>query len=100
MTAEELMRSRYSAFVLGDVDWLRASWHPSTRPRRIHVSSDDRWRGLRVVSAEGGPLDDEGRVHFVAEVERDGATVRLEELSRFVRLEGRWVYLDGEAGGG
>lgn len=94
------MRSRYSAFVLGDGDWLRESWHPSTRPGRIHLSADDRWLGLRVVSAEGGPFDDQGRVHFVAEVERDGTTVRLEERSRFVRHDGRWVYLDGEVGPG
>ncbi|MEM9034139.1 MAG: YchJ family metal-binding protein [Actinomycetota bacterium] len=95
LTAEELMRSRYSAFVVGDVAWLRDSWAPSSRPKRIHVSADDRWLGLTVVEAHGGPFDDTGRVHFIAEVERDGTTVRLEERSRFVRHEGRWVYLDG-----
>lgn len=89
------MRSRYSAFVVGDEAWLRTSWHPSTRPRRIHVSEEDRWLGLTVVSARGGPLDAEGVVHFVAEVERSGAVTRLEERSRFVRHGGAWVYLDG-----
>ena len=92
------MRSRYSAFVLGEESWLRRSWHPSTRPSRIHTSANDRWLGLTVVSAAGGPFDDEGHVHFVAEVERGGSVTRLEERSRFVRHDGRWVYLDGELG--
>ncbi|MEM9713265.1 MAG: YchJ family metal-binding protein [Actinomycetota bacterium] len=95
LTAEELMRSRYTAFVVGDADWLRASWHPSTRPRRVHVSADDEWLGLTVLAADGGPFDDEGAVHYVAEVRRDAAVTRLEERSRFVRHDGSWVYLDG-----
>lgn len=89
------MRSRYTAFVLGDESWLRRSWHPSTRLRRIHVSGDDEWLGLTIVSARGGPLDDEGVVHFVAEVRRGDAVTRLEERSRFTRHDGAWVYLDG-----
>ena len=89
------MRSRYTAFVLGDESWLAASWDPSTRPARIHVSDDDEWLGLTVVSARGGALDQEGVVHFVAEVRRGGAVIRLEERSRFRRHDGAWVYLDG-----
>lgn len=89
------MRSRYTAFVVGDESWLRASWHPSTRPRQIHLSTDDEWLGLTVLSAQGGPLDQEGVVHFVAEVRRGEAVTRLEERSRFRRHDGVWVYLDG-----
>lgn len=93
-TAEELMRSRYCAFAVGDVHWLAESWHPDSRPRTIHVVPEDRWLGLTIVATEaGGPLDDEGEVHFVAEVERNGVRRRVEERSAFVRHEGRWVYL-------
>ncbi len=89
------MRSRYSAFVLGDEAWLAASWDPSTRPEQIHVSDEDEWLGLTVLAARGGPLDQEGVVHFVAEVRRAGTVTRLEERSRFRRHAGAWVYLDG-----
>jgi len=88
-TAEELMRSRYSAFAVGDAAYLLATWHPSTRPRRLDLG-DTRWRRLEVLSASGGLLDTEGRVHFRAYA-NDGV---MEERSRFVRSERRWMYLD------
>src|SRR4051794_32684662 len=70
-TAEALMRSRYSAFVLGDVPYLERSWHPSTRPRRVTVDPAQRWTGLDVVASEdGGPVDEAGIVEFVAHFER------------------------------
>src|SRR5689334_8384056 len=53
-TAELLMRSRYSAFVVEDRDYLRATWDPGTRPRRIELGPGDRWTGLEVLGATGG----------------------------------------------
>jgi len=103
-TAERLMRSRYSAFALGLVDCLLASWDPSTRPDSLELDDDLVWRRLLVESTSaGGPFDREGWVTFTA-VAR-GASGRLvqRERSRFVRVpvsaggDGRWRYVDGEA---
>jgi SEC-C motif domain protein len=93
-TAERLMRSRFTAFVVGDDGHLLRSWHPSTRPVRIRSAPDRRWTRLEVVAAEGGGLlDRDGVVEFRAHHrtgDRDGV---LHERSRFVRDDGRWTYL-------
>ena len=96
-TAGALMRSRFAAFRDGDADWLLASWHPSTRPAALDLSDNPRWRGLQIVDTEaGGPEDEEGVVEFRAGyVDRNGHGV-LHERSRFVRVDGRWMYLDGD----
>ena len=97
-TAEALMRSRYSAYVRGDSGYLLATWHPSTRPLELDLNAgpQTRWLGLEVKHREmTGP--DTATVEFVARYKVGGApAVRLHELSRFVREEGRWYYLDGE----
>jgi SEC-C motif-containing protein len=90
-TAEALMRSRYSAFAVGDVAYLRSSWHASTRPARLEVDPSLRWLGLEVLHAQGGMLDTAGVVEFRARHDRGV----LHERSRFVREGGRWLYLDG-----
>lgn len=97
VTAEELMRSRYAAFALGDEAYLLHSWHPTTRPDHVRFVDGQRWTGLEVVSAQGGPFDAEGIVEFVASYERNGQPRELREVSRFVRHEGRWVYVDAIA---
>lgn len=92
-TAEQLMRSRYSAFVLGLDDWVFVTWHPRTRPADVDASDGDAWRGLEIVATEaGGPEDETGVVEFVAH----HAGGRMHERSRFARRAGRWLYLDGE----
>src|SRR5688572_5771300 len=53
-TAEALMRSRYSAFVVGDVAYLRETWHPHTRPASLELDPDRRWTGLEVTATSGG----------------------------------------------
>ena len=95
-TAEALMRSRYSAYVLGLVDYLRATWHPATRPAALDVDGATRWLGLEVRRHEPtGP--DTALVEFVARYRIGGApAVRLHEISRFVREGGRWFYVEGE----
>ena len=66
-TAEQLMRSRYSAFVLGDAGYLLATWHPRTRPATLDLDPDVRWTGLDVLATAGGsPLETEGTVEFRA----------------------------------
>jgi len=95
-TAEALMRSRYSAFVHGDIDYLTRTWHPSTRPQPLTLDPALRWTGLNVIAAtRGGLLDDDGEVEFVARWEdADGRRGRHHERSTFVRERGRWVYVD------
>ncbi|MEH1102756.1 YchJ family protein [Micromonospora sp. CPCC 205561] len=98
-TAEALMRSRYAAFVLGDTGYLLRSWHSSTRPRRLELDAGRRWTGLEVVDTErGGLLDATGTVEFRAHHRDGGRPGTQTERSRFVREDGRWVYLDGLPG--
>ena len=98
-TAEMLMRSRYSAYVLGDVDYLAASWHPATRPPVIDLGEPVNWLGLKIVAArDGGSGDSEGTVEFVARYKIAGRAFRLHEISRFVRQADRWTYFSGTPG--
>ncbi|WP_430537987.1 YchJ family protein [Agrilutibacter niabensis] len=97
-SAEALMRSRYSAYVRGDAAYLLATWHASTRPQALDFgdAGATRWLGLEVKRHQ--LLDaDRATVEFVARYRVGGAAaVRLHEISRFVREDGRWYYLDGE----
>ncbi len=94
-TAESLMRSRYSAFAVGNADWLLASWHASTRPRSLELDAGIRWLRLDVLGATGGgPFDREGTVAFEAHWIADGTRGSLRESSRFRRDAG-WQYVDG-----
>ncbi|MEO6319902.1 MAG: YchJ family metal-binding protein [Polaromonas sp.] len=93
--AETLMRSRYSAFVLGRRDYLLATWHASTRPSDLTLDPAAKWLGLEVRSQR--LLDAEhAEVEFVARYREGGRAVRLHERSRFVRESGRWFYVDGD----
>ena len=95
-SAEALMRSRYSAYVLKLADYLLATWHPSTRPSELDLAADDsKWLGLDVKRHDVQD-DDRAMVEFVARYRIAGRGHRLHELSRFVREEGRWFYVDGE----
>lgn len=95
-TAETLMRSRYTAYVVGDVDYLLRSWHPDTRPAEVALDPDQRWLFLEIVGTQrGGPFDDNGTVEFIAHYTLDGTRDTMHELSTFVRVDGAWVYLDG-----
>ena len=93
--AESLMRSRYSAFVLGRVAYLSASWHASTRPAELDLEPGVKWLGLEV--KRHLVIDaDHAEVQFVARSRVGGRGVRLSESSRFVREGGRWFYVDGD----
>jgi SEC-C motif-containing protein len=94
-TAEELMRSRYSAYALGDVDHVFRSWHPGTRPDDLDALPNLEWTGLEILAVvDGGPVDVEGVVEFRAH----HTAGTQHERSRFVRRAGRWVYVDGDFG--
>lgn len=95
-SAEALMRSRYSAFVLGLADYLHDTWHPRTRPPGMPALDPDvRWLGLEVRRHEVQDAD-HAVVEFVARSKLGGRATRLHETSRFVREGGRWTYLDGD----
>ena len=90
------MRSRYSAFAVGDPAYLLATWHPTTRPHTLTLDDDVRWTGLDVLATTGGsPLSADGTVEFRAHYLAAGTDGAQHERSRFVREGGRWHYLDG-----
>ena len=95
--AESLMRSRYSAFVLGREDYLLATWHPSTRPAVLDLDATPRPHWLGLVVKAHAPLDaTHATVEFVARYKLNGRAFRLHESSRFEKVDGRWLYVDGE----
>lgn len=106
-TAEELMRSRYTAFTTGDVDWIMTSHHPDTveevdRDEVAQWSGSSEWLGLKIRSTEaGGPDDDEGIVQFRARYRVQGRQIDHNERAHFERDGGEWRFhsvLDDEAG--
>jgi len=97
-TAEQLMRSRYTAYTRQDSDYLLRTWSGQTRPQTPDLRQDGavRWLGLKIVVTEGGGKHDAGGiVEFVARYKLNGKAVRLHERSRFERVDGRWLYVDG-----
>ena len=91
------MRSRFSAFALGRDDYLLSSWHPTTRPASIDREPQLEWRRLQIVDTVAGGADDaDGVVEFRASYRSPEGAGVVHERSRFVRVEARWVYLDGE----
>lgn len=95
-TAEALMRSRYSAYVLNQLDYLRSTWHAITRPVALLPNEPGlQWLGLRI-KAHAQQDESHATVAFVARSKLGGRAHRLSETSRFVREDGRWFYVDGE----
>ncbi|MFE3253700.1 YchJ family protein [Streptomyces sp. NPDC059209] len=95
-TAERLMRSRYSAFAVGNEPYLLTSWHPATRPSRVDLDPAMRWTGLEILATtEGSAFHTTGTVTFRARYTRRGEEGTLHERSRFERHDGAWVYVEG-----
>lgn len=97
-TAEELMRSRYTAFTTGDVDWIMASHHPDTvdeidRDEVEQWSASSEWLGLKIRDTEaGGPDDDEGTVTFRARYKVQSQQVDHVEKAHFARDGREWRF--------
>ncbi|MFC7259470.1 YchJ family protein [Streptomyces lutosisoli] len=92
-TAEALMRSRYAAFVQQDEKYLLRTWHPRTRPSSVDFDPGMRWTGLEILAtSDGSAFHSTGTVTFRASY-RGGS---LHERSRFERVDGAWVYVDGD----
>ena len=95
--AESLMRSRYSAFVLGLEAYLLSTWHPDTRPADLQLDTPPKphWLGLTIKSHQ--PIDaTHATVEFVARYKLNGRAFKLHETSRFERVAGRWLYVEGD----
>lgn len=95
-TAEHLMRSRYSAFGVGDADYLLDTWHPDTAPGSLELDPLQRWYRLDIHDTRaGGLMDRTGHVEFSAYYKHPGGNGVLREASSFVRERGKWYYLTG-----
>ncbi len=98
-TAEALMRSRYSAYVVQNGAYLHRSWHASTRPSKKSLLQLDNtaWQSLRIVATTAGmPEDQQGTVEFIARYTGANGEAQLHETSHFVRENGRWYYVNGD----
>ena len=93
-TPESLMRSRYVAYIEQRMDYRRDTWHPDTRPARLDPDTETQWRRLEIV--QSGTDVDRGLVHFRATWRAGKQWGVLEESSRFVRENGRWLYHSGD----
>ena len=102
-TAEQLMRSRYSAYFFRLIDYLIATTHPDTRDPGLRRDLEKdigkaNWSYLKILGvAQGGKEDKRGKVEFVADYYVDDEAFELHEVSRFKRFKGAWKYLDGKS---
>lgn len=99
-TAEHLMRSRYTAYVMGNAEYVLSTWHPGTRPTELDLPAagtphTTRWLGLTVHS-HGRLAGTEAQVTFTAVYREGGRAHRMKECSRFVLENGCWLYVAGE----
>jgi SEC-C motif-containing protein len=98
-TAEQLMRSRYSAYVKQDAAYLHKTWHQNTRPslKQLRQPEAVDWLGLSILRTELGTENDSiGLVEFIAKFAEQGTERELHETSRFIRERGKWYYLEGD----
>jgi SEC-C motif-containing protein len=101
-TAEQLMRSRYSAYVEGAIPYLRETLHPDHRKDYDEKSSREwsekaEWHSLQILdTAAGGPEDEEGEVEFVAAFSLQGTRQEHHERSTFARRGGTWYFVSGK----
>lgn len=90
------MRSRFSAFAVGDAAYLLATWHPSTRPSTLELDDELRWYRFDIpATSEGGPVDARGSVRFSAHYRSPVGPGQLDEHSMFERVDGALLYVDG-----
>jgi SEC-C motif-containing protein len=100
-TPERLMRSRYSAYVKAEIDYLYETTHPDHRKGYDSEGTrkwaeGSQWLGLEIVSSRGGKEDSLGEVEFIARFSEDGTETAHHELGKFKRHEGRWYFTDGK----
>lgn len=100
-TAEEVMRARYSAYVVGEIEYIIESTYPDKRSECDEKSirewsENSEWHGFEVLSTEGGQVgDSEGKVEFTARFTEDRINKTLHETGTFKKSDGVWYYVDG-----
>jgi SEC-C motif-containing protein len=88
------MRSRYSAFAVGDAGYLLRTWHSSARPQALTLDPAVQWTRLAVLEThDGGLFHNTGTVRFRAIYVQDGQRHVLVETSKFIRQDKLWTYL-------
>lgn len=96
-SAEQLMRSRYSAFVTENEGYLLNTWHHENKPNHINFDDKTKWLGLKVKRIKAGlSSDSQGWVEFVARYKIAGKAERIEELSYFIKDKDAWLYVAAE----
>ena len=91
-TAEALMRSRYTAYCLGNIEYLLSSWHPSTRPEKLDLEDDKtQWIRLKIIDSTNNSVE------FIATYRLKGKAHKLHETSRFIFENSNWFYVDGDS---
>ena len=101
VTAESLMRSRYTAYTKAAIDYLYATTHPEHRKGYDHEGTrtwaeSSEWLGLEIVSSRGGEDDSLGEVEFIARYNEDGNETAHHELGKFKKLDGNWFFTEGK----
>lgn len=103
-SAEKLMRSRYSAYVLADIDYLKNTLAPESRSdfdpaTTKQWAKEAKWKGLKILSTELGQKNDKkGTVEFIATYQQDGQGLDHHEVSKFRKGDnGHWLFIDGDA---
>ena len=95
-TPEALMRSRYTAFSMDKVDYLKATWHPETLPEDLGEDEPSNWIGLEIIDWGMDDEEQDGEVEFKAKLIFDNKLELLHEVSQFDKIDGKWVYHSGE----
>jgi SEC-C motif-containing protein len=104
-TAEALMRSRYTAYTLHDIDYLASTLHGAElrdfdKDATAKWARNSTWMGLEILRTSAGyPNDKEGTVEFKARYERDGVIQEHHEVSLFRKIDGKWLYSGGKEAG-
>jgi SEC-C motif domain protein len=96
-TAEQLMRSRYTAYVMKEKDYILKTWHSSSRPKKFKLDINIEWIGLQIIDVTEGALENsKGSVFFEASYRFQNSLYTIRENSRFVKEDNSWLYLHGE----
>ncbi len=100
-TAEALMRSRYSAYVVQNIDYVVDTHHESTKKELVREdieawSEEAKWLGLKIIKTDAGTeKDEQGLVEFKCSYELDGKIQNHHEISEFVKENGTWFFREG-----
>jgi len=94
-TAEQLMRSRYTAYALKEPEYIINTWHVDTRPNDLILDKSTIWTGLKILKT-GNKAANTAWIEFIAYFENNRVPGQMHERSRFLCSTDRWFYLDGE----